>query len=627
MPDFAALQKTASTAWNDLNTGDQPLITIGNATCGRSAGSLEVMAAIQAQAVEAGLPVNIIEVGCIGLCYLEPIVAIQKPGQPMLVFGNVDVKQVPKLIAGYLVKGEIPAKLVLGTLGTEILDDIPKLFDLPVLKPQVRRALHRCGFIDPTNLDHYIAQNGYSGLTRAFEVGPEQVLEEVKNSGLRGRGGGGFPTWRKWTFCRDAESDQKYLICNADEGDPGAFMNRSLIEGDPHALIEGMIISGYCLGASIGYIYCRAEYPLALERLRLAIQQAEETGFLGHDILGSGFDFKIKIKEGAGAFVCGEETALIQSIEGQRGMPTPRPPFPAVSGLWGKPTIINNVESLACVGLILQNGADWFAEYGTEQSKGTKTIALVGKVKNTGLVEVPLGTTLRELVFDIGGGMAGDGKFKAVQTGGPSGGCVPEELLDTPVDYDSLNAAGTIMGSGGVVVMDDSTCMVDFARYFLDFAEKESCGKCVPCRLGTKQMLTILEDIVAGRGKPEDIDLLEELGQSVKTGSLCGLGQTAPNPVLTTLRYFRDEYEAHIYRNACPAKKCKEFITYHITDTCIGCGLCRRNCSTNAIIGIQKEQHYIDQSLCHKCGVCYEVCPPKFFSVEIRTGEVALVVE
>ncbi len=624
MTDFTALQETAAAAWETLTTGDQALITVGNATCGRSAGSIDVMEALQIETAAAGIDANLIEVGCVGLCYLEPIVCIQKPGQPMIVFGNVTPKQVKSLIDGYLINDQIPAKLVLGTIGDQEIDGFPKLFELPVLKPQVRRALKRCGFIDPTRLEHYLANNGYTGLTRAFDCGPERVLEEVKHAGLRGRGGAGFPTWRKWQFCRNAESDQKYLICNADEGDPGAFMNRSLIEGDPHALIEGMIVSGYALGASIGYIYCRAEYPLALERLRMAIQQAEDKGLLGKNILGSGFDFKIKIKEGAGAFVCGEETALIQSIEGHRGMPTPRPPFPAVSGLWGKPTIINNVESLACVGLILQNGSDWFAEYGTEQSKGTKTIALVGKVKNTGLVEVPMGITLRELVFDIGGGIAEDGKFKAVQTGGPSGGCVPEELLDIPVDYDSLNAAGTIMGSGGVVVMDDTTCMVDFARYFLDFAEKESCGKCVPCRLGTKQMLTILEDIVEGRGKPEDIDLLEELGESVKTGSLCGLGQTAPNPVLTTLRYFRDEYEAHIYEGKCPAKTCKQFISYHILDSCIGCGLCLRNCSTHAISGEPKKLHWIDQELCHQCGVCYEVCPPKFFSVEIRTGEVQL---
>jgi NADH-quinone oxidoreductase subunit F len=625
MIDFNTLQATATTAWEALNTSDQPLITVGNATCGRSAGSIDVMAALQTEAAAAGIEVNLIEVGCIGLCYSEPIVCIQKSGRPMIVFGNVTVKQVKSLVEGYLVGDEIPPKLVLGTIGTHEIDGFSKFFELPVLKSQVRRVLRRCGLIDPTNLEHYLAHGGYIGLQRAFTYGPERVVEEVKQAGLRGRGGAGFPTWRKWQFCREVDSDQKYLICNADEGDPGAFMNRSLIEGDPHALIEGIIISGYALEASIGYIYCRAEYPLALERLRLAIQQAEEIGLLGKNILDSGFDFKIKIKEGAGAFVCGEETALIQSIEGQRGMPTPRPPFPAVSGLWGKPTIINNVESLASVSLIMQNGSGWFAEYDSKQSKGTKTIALVGKVKNSGLVEVPMGITLRELVFDIGGGMDGDGKCKAVQTGGPSGGCVPEELLDIPVDYDSLNQAGTIMGSGGVVVMDESTCMVDFARYFLDFAEKESCGKCVPCRLGTKQMLTILEDIVEGRGKPEDIDLLEELGESVKTGSLCGLGQTAPNPVLTTIRYFREEYEAHIYEGKCPAKKCKQFITYHILDSCIGCGLCRRNCSTNAIIGEQKKLHWIDQTLCHKCGVCYEVCPPKFFSVEIRTGELEKV--
>jgi len=622
MLDFTSHQKEATSAWETLNKGDTLLITIGNATCGRSAGSIEVMETIQAEAAEHGIECNIIEVGCIGLCYMEPIVSIKKPDQPTVFFGNVTVKQVKSLVQSYLVNDELPTKLVLGTYGQGQIEGVPELFELPVLKPQVRRALNRVGFIDPTNLQHYFANGGYTGLTRAFDTGSEQVVEEVKRAGLRGRGGAGFPAWRKWSFCRGAESDQKYLICNADEGDPGAFMNRSLIEGDPHALIEGMIIVGYALGASVSYIYCRAEYPLALERLRMAIQQAEEHGLLGKNILGSGFDFKIKIKEGAGAFVCGEETALIQSIEGQRGMPTPRPPFPAVSGLWGKPTIINNVESLACVGLIMQNGADWFTEYGTEESKGTKTIALVGKVKNSGLVEVPLGISLRELVFDIGGGILGDGKFKAVQTGGPSGGCVPEELLDIAVDYDSLNEAGTIMGSGGVVVMDDSTCMVDFARYFLDFAEKESCGKCVPCRLGTKQMLTILEDIVEGRGVPEDIDLLEELGEAIKVGSLCGLGQTAPNPVLTTLRYFREEYEAHIHHKACPAKQCKEFITYHILESCVGCGLCLRNCSSNAIIGEPKKLHWIDQDICSKCGVCYEVCPPKVFSVEIRTGEI-----
>lgn len=611
----------AKVAWDMLTANSQLLITVGNATCGRSAGSLDVLDALKTETSRLSIESNIIEVGCVGLCYIEPIVYIRKPNRPGIFFGNVTTDKIRGLLENYLLHDTPPADLVLGTYGDDQIDGVDEFFQLPVLQPQVRRALKRCGFIDPNNIQHYFANNGYSGLKRALEIGPEGVLEEVKKAGLRGRGGAGFPTWRKWQFCRQVESDQKYLICNADEGDPGAFMNRSLIEGDPHALIEGMIISGFALGASIGYIYCRAEYPLALERLRLAIDQAEEHGLLGKNILDSGFDFKIKIKEGAGAFVCGEETALIQSIEGERGMPTPRPPFPAVSGLWGKPTIINNVESLACVGLILQNGAGWFAEYGTEQSKGTKTIALVGKVKHSGLVEVPMGISLRELIFDIGGGVPDGKHFKAVQTGGPSGGCVPEDLLDIPVDYDSLNEAGTIMGSGGVVVMDESTCMVDFARYFLDFAEKESCGKCVPCRLGTKQMLTILEDIVAGRGKPEDIDLLEELGKAVKTGSLCGLGQTAPNPVLTTLRYFREEYEAHIFDNSCPAKQCKEMISYHILDSCIGCGKCLRNCSSNAIVGEPKQLHWIDQDLCLKCGVCYEVCPPKVFSIEIRTGE------
>lgn len=621
MTEILVLQEKAKTEWDVLTTDSQLLITVGNATCGRSAGSLDVMETIQSETARLSIESNLIEVGCVGLCFAEPIVYIRKPDSPGIFFGNVTPNKIRGLLENYLLHGKPPEELVLGTFGDKQVEEFERLFDLPVLKPQVRRALKRCGFIDPTNLQHYFATGGYSGLTKAVKIGPESVLEEVNKSGLRGRGGAGFPTWRKWAFCREAQSDQKYLICNADEGDPGAFMNRSLIEGDPHALIEGMVISGYALGASIGYIYCRAEYPLALERLRLAIRQAEQLGLLGENILSSGFDFKIKIKEGAGAFVCGEETALIHSIEGDRGMPTSRPPFPAVSGLWGKPTIINNVESLACVGLILQNGADWFAEYGTEQSKGTKTIALVGKVVNSGLVEVPMGITLRELIFDIGGGVPDGKQFKAVQTGGPSGGCVPEDLLDIPVDYDSLNEVGTIMGSGGVVVMDESTCMVDFARYFLDFAEKESCGKCVPCRLGTKQMLTILEDIVAGRGKPEDIDMLEEMGEAVMAGSLCGLGQTAPNPVMTTLKYFREEYEAHIFDKACPAKQCKDLITYHILDSCVGCGLCARNCSSNAIIGDPKQIHWIDQELCHQCGVCYEVCPPKVFSIEIRTGK------
>jgi NADH-quinone oxidoreductase subunit F len=618
---FHEFVRQAEQEWATLQQTDRTKVMVGTATCGRSAGALAVVDAFKQQAEESGHAIELIEVGCVGLCYAEPLVVVEKPGRPGICYDSVDTKKAGLIFSNYILDDDPMLDKALGKLGEGELADLPDLFGLPVLQHQVRRALKNCGFLDPTRVEHYVANGGYEGLQNTLDIRPQQVIDTIKESGLRGRGGAGFPTWRKWQFCRDAESDQKYLICNADEGDPGAFMNRALLEGDPHALIEGMIISGYALGADTGYIYCRAEYPLALERLRMAITQAEGLGLLGKDILGSGFNFKIKIKEGAGAFVCGEETALIASIEGYRGMPRPRPPFPATKGLWGKPTIINNVESLACVGLIMRHGAAWFAEYGTEKSKGTKTIALVGKVNNTGLVEVPLGISLRELVFDVGGGIQGGKQFKAVQTGGPSGGCVPENLLDTPVDYDSLGAVGTIMGSGGVVVMDETTCMVDFARYFLDFAEKESCGKCVPCRLGTKQMLEILEDIVAGRGKLEDIDLLEELAEGVIAGSLCGLGQTAPNPVRTTIKYFRDEYEAHIHDQECPSLVCKELIHYTIDpELCVGCLLCLKACPGGAITGERKEVHVLHQDLCTKCGMCFEVCPPKVSAVRIIPG-------
>ena len=615
------LKERSKQQWDALLNSSRPRIFVGMATCGRSAGATEVLDALEQELRNRELDCEVVEVGCIGLCYAEPIISIDKPGRPSVFYSEVTPKRAVQLLESYLAGDDPLAQFALGTVGDGRIDGIPRLFDTPVFKPQVRRTLHNCGFIDPTELEHYVANGGYQGLANALNQGPDWIVDQIKASGLRGRGGAGFPTWRKWQFCKDAESRQKYLVCNADEGDPGAFMNRSLLEGDPHALLEGMAIAGLAIGADTGYIYCRAEYPLALERLRQALIQAEENSLLGSDILGSGVNFKIKIKEGAGAFVCGEETALIASIEGMRGMPRPRPPFPAVSGLWGKPTIINNVETLASVALILQNGADWFAEYGSPNSKGTKTFALVGKVKRTGLVEVPLGITLREIIFDIGGGTLGDKQFKAVQTGGPSGGCIPAELLDTPVDYDSLQAAGTIMGSGGMVVMDEETCMVDIARYFLEFTQKESCGECVPCRLGTKQMLDVLEDIVQGKGSPEDIELLTDVGSCVSKGSLCGLGQTAPNPVLTTLRYFRDEYQAHIQDKSCPAKVCKALISFRIDpQKCIGCTVCVKSCPADAIEGQRKEPHRIIQEKCISCGMCQEVCPKKADAVERLSG-------
>jgi len=619
---FDEIQKKANTEWLAMENGDKPQIIIGNATCSRAAGVLVIIDAIKAELAKHKVEANIMNVGCIGVCHAEPLVDIVKPGKPRICYGNVTPESIPQLIEGYLINDDPLPNLALGTIGDSAIDGIPRFWELPMLKPQVRIALRNCGIIDPERINHYIARGGYSGIASALKMTPQEVIDEIKKSGLRGRGGAGFPTGTKWQFCHDAAGDTKYLICNADEGDPGAFMDRALLESDPHAVLEGMLIGAYAIGSSDGYIYCRAEYPLAIHRLKLAISQMEEYGLIGDNILDSDFSFHLKIKEGAGAFVCGEETALMASIEGKRGMPRPRPPFPAQSGLWGKPTNINNVETWANISAILQHNGDWYASYGTEKSKGTKTFALAGKINRTGLIEVPMGIPLREIIYDIGGGIPGGKKFKAIQSGGPSGGCLPAEMLNLPVDYESLAQAGAIMGSGGMVVMDEETCMVDIAQYFLSFTQAESCGKCLPCREGTKWMLDTLREITHGQGKPEYPDLLLKYCKSIKASSLCGLGQTAPNPVLTTLRYFRDEYEAHINEKRCPALSCVNLISFYILpDKCQGCGLCLRQCPAEAIIGGKKMVHVIDQEKCIKCGTCLDVCPPRFSAVAKVSGE------
>jgi len=619
---FEDIRAKAISEWEALEHSDKPCILIGAATCGQAAGALPVLEAINAELVRHNIDAIVAQVGCIGLCYAEPLVDIIKPNRPRTCYSNVTPELVPQLIQDCIIDDNPHPDLALGTIGDDSIDGIPKLFELPMLKPQERIALRNCGFIDPENINHYIANNGYDGLVRALKMTPEQVIEEIKKSGLRGRGGAGFPTGLKWEYCRKSPGTEKYIVCNADEGDPGAFMNRSLLEGDPHAVLEGMLIGAYAIGAMEGYIYIRAEYPLAIERLNTALKQMEDYGLVGNNILDSNFSFHIKLKQGAGAFVCGEETALMASIEGKRGMPRPRPPFPARAGLWNKPTNINNVGTWGHVSAIMKYGSDWYAKYGSEKSKGTKVFALAGKINRTGLIEVPMGIPLHEIIFDIGGGIPDGKRFKAVQTGGPSGGCLPTSHLNLPVDYESLAEAGSIMGSGGMVVMDEDTCMVDVARYFLSFTQSESCGKCVPCRLGTKQMLDILDNICNGKGKLEDIDLLLELSEAVKAGSLCGLGQTAPNPVLTTLRYFRDEYEAHINEKRCPSLACTQLITYYIpADKCQGCGICLRSCPSEAITGGKRLVHIIDQSKCNKCGTCLDVCPSRFGAVVKVSGE------
>ena len=584
------------------------VLICGGTGC-KSAGSKEVQLAFS-RAIEAkGLSdeVMVVETGCHGFCEHGPLVIVYPEGT---FYCQVKAEDVEEIVESHLFKGRIVERLLYHEPLTH--ESIPNYSEINFYKKQHRLVLENCGAINPEQIEEYIAVGGYEALAKAVTtMSPEDVIEEIKKSGLRGRGGGGFPTGMKWQFAKASVSDKKYVICNADEGDPGAFMDRSVLEGDPHKILEGMAVCGYAIGADEGYIYVRAEYPLAIKRLRIAIEQAEAMGLLGENIFGSGFSFKLHIKEGAGAFVCGEETALMASIEGKRGMPRPRPPFPAVAGLWGKPTNINNVETFGNVAAIITNGADWYAGFGTEKSKGTKVFALTGKINNTGLAEVPMGITMREIIYDIGGGINGGKKFKAVQIGGPSGGCLPESMLDLSIDYDSLTAAGAMMGSGGLVVMDEDTCMVDVAKFFLNFTQSESCGKCTPCREGTKRMLEVLTRITEGQGREGDIELLEELARNIKETALCGLGQTAPNPVLSTLKYFRHEYEAHIKEKRCPAGACEKLANYEITEACKGCGLCARQCPVNAISGEVKKKHVIDVTKCIKCGACMAACPFK----------------
>ena len=582
------------------------VLVCGGTGCS-SSNSQEIMRRLEEEIKKKGLDkeVNVVCTGCFGLCSLGPVVIVYPEGS---FYSKVTLADIPEIVEEHLLKGRIVKRL----LYQETIDNdaIHSLTDTPFYKKQKRIALRNCGVINPEVIEEYIAMDGYSALGKVLtEMKPEEVIQVIKDSGLRGRGGGGFPTGLKWSLAAQNDADQKYVCCNADEGDPGAFMDRSVLEGDPHSVLEAMAIAGYAIGATQGYIYIRAEYPIAVQRLQIAIQQARELGLLGKNIFDSGFDFDIELRLGSGAFVCGEETSLLASIEGHRGEPRPRPPYPAVKGLYGKPTILNNVETYANIAQIILHGAEWFQSIGTERSKGTKVFALGGKIKHTGLVEVPMGTTLREIVEEIGGGVSDGGKFKAAQTGGPSGGCIPAKFLDIEIDYDNLTEIGAMMGSGGLIVMDESTCMVDIAEFFLRFTVDESCGKCTACRIGTKRLLEMLEKITSGRGEDGDIEKLESLCHYIKDNSLCALGQTAPNPVLSTLQYFRDEYVAHVHDHRCPAGACKELTIFKVLpEKCIGCTKCARNCPVGAIHGNVKEHHFIDMNKCIKCGVCMENC-------------------
>jgi NADH:ubiquinone oxidoreductase subunit F (NADH-binding)/(2Fe-2S) ferredoxin/Pyruvate/2-oxoacid:ferredoxin oxidoreductase delta subunit len=597
-------------------------ILVGLGTCGIAAGARAAWDAMADELAKAGVKdAELRRTGCMGLCYSEPTVEVQTPGLAPTIYGDVTPDLARRIVREHIVGRQPLTEHVYARPAPDSLAPPRPARPAagaaaapgpaaPAASGQLRIVLRNCGIIDPENIDEYIARDGYAALEKAlFQMTPEQVVEELRKSGLRGRGGAGFPTWRKWTFTRDVKADVKYVICNADEGDPGAYMDRSTLEGDPHSILEAMAIAGRTVGAGQGYVYIRAEYPLAIQRLETAIAQARAYGLLGRDILGSGFDFDVELRLGAGAFVCGEETALIASIEGQRGMPIPRPPFPAVRGLWRKPTVINNVETLANIPVILLRGGEWFGGIGTATSKGTKVFALTGKTARSGLVEVPMGMTLRQIVYDIGGGIMGGRAFKAVQTGGPSGGVIPAAHLDTPIDYESLQSLGSIMGSGGMIVMDEDDCMVDVNRFYLEFTVDESCGKCAPCRIGGRSLYNLLAKIARGQGTGDALDQLREIGHAMQKASLCGLGQSAPNPVLSALRYFPDEYRAHIADRRCPAGKCKDLVVYYILpEKCVGCGLCARRCPASCIAGEKRQPHTIDRARCIKCGECYDVC-------------------
>ncbi len=611
---FEEIKKRAKSQWEFLE--GKTHILVGAATCGKAAGALDVIDAFKNELERRNADAPIIQVGCIGLCYAEPLVIISKPESLRIVYHNISPDLVPRLVEGYI-QGDDPCLEL--ALGTFEIDDrgVPYIPELPRFEHELRLILRHCGYIDPENIHNYIANGGYHALEKALRMQPDQIIEKVKKSELRGRGGAGFPAGLKWEVCRKAGGKTKYVVCNADEGDPGAFMDRVILESDPQEVIEGIIIAGYTVGAQKGYIYVRAEYPLAIERVRKALRQGEETGVLGKNILGSDFSFNIEIAEGAGAFVSGEATALVAAMEGRRSEPRVRPPRLAEAGLWGCPTLLNNVKTFAYVPFIIGHGTDGFVSIGTEHSKGTAVFTLAGKIQYPGLTEVPMGTTLRKVVYDITGGMLNGKQFKAVQIGGPSGGCIPESLLDIPIDFDSLHEAGSMMGSGGMIFMDEEDCAVDTARFFLDFTTRESCGKCTMCRMGTLQLLSLLDDITTGKAKLEDLDLLQQLSEDIKMGSLCGLGRSAPNPVLTTMRYFGDEYKAHILEKRCPALICKDLIAYYILpEKCDrACEHCILVCPTEAIKGGKGEIKVINQEKCSKCGTCLEVCPPQYSAV------------